>query len=38
MGIGVDVEYISILFGKEGLVMYDLLRFRGGYFWLVIGY
>ena len=38
MGIGADAEYISTLFGKEGLVMYDSLRLRGGYFWLATGH
>ncbi len=38
MGIGADRDYMKEFFREEGLVAYDQLSLRGGYFWLATGH
>ncbi len=38
MGIGADRDYMKEFFREDGLVMYDQLSLRGGFYWLVTGH
>ncbi|MEH1996982.1 hypothetical protein [Nostoc sp.] len=38
MGTGADHDYMKEFFREEGLVAYDQLSLRGGYFWLATGH
>lgn len=38
MGIGADRDYMKEFFGEDGLVIYDQLSLRGGFFWLATGH
>ena len=38
MGIGADRDYMKEFFREDGLVMYDQLSLRGGFFWLATGH
>ena len=37
MGIGADRNHMKEFFGEDGLVIYDQLSLRGGFFWLATG-
>lgn len=38
MGIGADRDYMKEFFREDGLVMYDQLSLRGGFYWLATGH
>mgnify|MGYP001794111017 FL=1 len=38
MGIGSDRDYMKEFFREDGLVIYDQLSLRGGFFWLATGH
>jgi RecA/RadA recombinase len=38
MGIGADRDYMKEFFREDGLVMYDQLSLKGGFFWLATGH
>lgn len=38
MGIGADRDNMRAILGDDGLVVYDQLSLRGGFFWLVSGH
>ncbi|GAB1540115.1 hypothetical protein NUACC21_27840 [Scytonema sp. NUACC21] len=38
MGIGADKDYLKEFFREDGVVMYDQLSLRGGFFWLATGH